>query len=88
MFILNEGMDDIIKIVKPLEDLGVLTDVITEAVKHETKKNQNGRSLAALLAPLATSVVQPVISLMVKGITRRGVMRAGKEYYNNTDKIF
>ena len=36
--ILNEGMDDINKIIKLSENSGVLIDGVTEAVKHETKK--------------------------------------------------
>ena len=39
LFILNDT-DDIIKIVKSLEDSGVLIDGVTEAVKHEIKKNK------------------------------------------------
>ena len=74
-------MNDIIKIIKSLEDLGVLIDGVTETVKHEIKK-QDGRSFGALLAPLATSLVQPVISSVVKGISRRGVTRAGRGYKN------
>ena len=31
-------MNDIIKIIKSLEDSGVLIDVVTETVKHEIKK--------------------------------------------------
>ena len=50
-------IDDIIKIVKSLEDLDALTDWVTEAVKHEIKK-QKCRILGALLRPLAASVVQ------------------------------
>ena len=50
-------IDDIIKIVKSLEDLDALTDWVTEAVKHEIKK-QECRILGALLRPLAASVVQ------------------------------
>ena len=38
LFILNEDMNDIIKIIKSLEDSGVLIDGVTETVKHETKK--------------------------------------------------
>ena len=30
-------MNDIIKIIKSLEDLGVLNDGVTETVKHETE---------------------------------------------------
>ena len=72
-------MNDIIKIIKSLEDLGVLIDGITETIKHEIKK-QEGRFLGALLAPLAASLVQPVISSVVKGIRERGVGRVGIGY--------
>ena len=51
MFILNENVDDIVKIIKSLEDLGVLTDSVTETVKHEIKK-QEGGFVCAVLAPL------------------------------------
>ena len=33
-------MSDIIKIIKSLEDSGVLIDVVTETVKHEIKKKK------------------------------------------------
>ena len=81
MFISNEDMNDIIKIIKSLEDSGVLIDGVTETVKLETKK-QEGWFLGALLAPLAASIVQPVISLVVKGISGRGVRRSGRGYMN------
>ena len=87
LFILNNNMDDIMKIVKPLEDSGVFIDGVTEAVKHEIKKQECGFP-DTLLAPLAASVVQSVIFPMVKGITGRGVMTAGRGYYNNMDKNF
>ena len=45
-------MNDMIKIIKSLEDLGVLIDGVTETVKHEIKE-QEDRFLGALLAPLA-----------------------------------
>ena len=38
LLISNEDMDDIIKIIKLLEDSGLLTDGATETVKHEIKK--------------------------------------------------
>ena len=77
LFISNEDMNDIIKIIKSLlEDSDVLTDGVTETVKHEIKK-QEGGFLGALLAPLAVSLVQPVISSVVKGISGRRVRRAG-----------
>ena len=40
LFITNEDMNDIIKIIKSLEDLGVLIDGVTETVKHEIKKTR------------------------------------------------
>ena len=33
-------MNDIIKVIKSLEDSGVLIDGVTETVKHEIKKNK------------------------------------------------
>ena len=35
-------MNDIIKIIKSVEDSGVLIDGVTETVKHETKKQEGG----------------------------------------------
>ena len=72
-------MDDVIKIIKWLEDWGVLIDRVTETVKDEIKR-QDGGFLGALLAPLAASLAQPVIFSIVKGISGRGVRRAGREY--------
>ena len=39
----------------------------------------------SFLAPLVSSLVQTVISSLVKGISGRGVRRAGRRYM---DKIF
>ena len=72
-------MNDIFKINKSLEDLGLYIDGVTETVKHEIKK-QEGGVLGALLAPLAVSLVQLVISSVVKGISERGVTTAEKRY--------
>ena len=49
-------MNDIIKIIKSLEDLHVSIDGVTETEKDKIKK-QEGRFLGALLAPSAASVV-------------------------------
>ena len=72
-------MNDI-KIIKSFEGSGVLVDGVTETVKHEIKKKQDSRFLIASLAHLAASLVQPVISSLVKGISRRGVRTAGRGY--------
>ena len=57
----------------------VLIDGVNETVKHETKKHKGGL-LGALFAPFAASIVQSMISSVVKGISRRGVRRAGRAY--------
>ena len=74
-----EDINDIIKIIKSLEYSNVLIDGITEIVKQKIKKQERG-ILPALLAPLAALLVQPLISSVVKGISRRGVRRAGRGY--------
>ena len=53
LFISIEDMNDIIKIIKSVENLGVLTDRVTETVKHEIK------------IPLGASVMEPVIFSVV-----------------------
>ena len=83
LFISNEGMNNIIKIIKLLGDSDVLINGVTETVKHEIKK-QEGGFLRDLLAPLAASLVQPVISSVVKGISQRIVRRAGRGYVDKT----
>ena len=76
LFILNQNMNDIMKILKSLEDSGALIKGITGTVKCEIKKQEDG----ILGALLAASIVQPVISSAVKGISRRRDRRAGKGY--------
>ena len=60
--------------------MGVLIDEVTEVVKHETIKKQEGGFLGAFLASLVASVLQAIISSLVKGINGRGVGRARKRY--------
>ena len=42
LFISNEGMNDIVRIIKSLEDSGVLIDGVAGTVKHEIKKQEGG----------------------------------------------
>ena len=76
LFISNEDVNDIIKVIKSLEASRALIDGVTETVKHEIRK-QEGGFLGALLAPFATLLEQPVISSVAKSITPR---RAGGRY--------
>ena len=48
LIILDEEMEDIMKIVKSFEESGLLVKGISEAIKNETKK-QKGRFLRMLL---------------------------------------
>ena len=84
LFILNEDVNGIIKIMKLLEDSEALIDRVTETLKHEMKK-QKGEFHRALLAPLFALLAQLVISSVIKGINGRGFRRSERGY---TDKIF
>ena len=68
-------MNDIIKIIKSLEDSSVLIYRVTETVKHKMKKEKD------ILASLVPFIVQPVISSLVKGISRRGVRKAEEDIW-------
>ena len=76
-FISNEDLNDFIRIIKSLENSDALIDGHTEAVKHEVEKQEDG-FIGALLSHLAASLVQSVISAVVKGISVRGIRRAEK----------
>ena len=52
LFILGEDIDDIIKIVKPLEKSRLLIDGANETVKTGIKK-QEGEFLGTIMAPMA-----------------------------------
>ena len=65
-------MNDSVKIIKSLKYLGVSIDRVTETVKHKVKKQDSG-FLGVLLPYLAFSVLQSVISSVVKNISGIGV---------------
>ena len=79
LFFSNEDMNDVDQVIKPLENSNVLIDDITATVKYEIKKRK-GRVLLALLAPLADSLVQPIILSVLKGMSGIEVTRAGRDY--------
>ena len=64
LFISNKDINDIIKIIESLEDSGVLIDGLIKTVKHEVNKQEDG-FLGVLLAPLAASLIGPVISSVI-----------------------
>ena len=84
---METNLNDIMKILKSLVDLDVLTDGVTNTVKHEIKQPEVG-FFGALLPPLAASLVEPVISSVVKGISETVVRKVGREYWIKTVSPF
>ena len=78
LIISNEDMNDIITTVKLLGNSDVLIDRVSEALKHEMKK-QESEFLSMLLGTLGASMLRYML------IGKSG-LRAGRGY-NNMDKI-
>ena len=74
LIISNDEMDDILKIVKSLEDSGVLLNGVSETIQNEAKE-QRGGFLSLLLGTLGASLLGDVLS---KGLSGRGVITAGE----------
>ena len=74
LIISNDEMDDILKIVKSLEDSGLLLKGVSETIQHEAKE-QRGVFLSMLLGTLDASLLGDVLSKRLSG---RGVIRAGE----------
>ena len=74
LIISNDEMDGILKIVKSLENSGVLLKGVSETIQHEAKE-QRGGFLCMLLGTLGASLLGDVLS---KGLSGKGVIRADK----------
>ena len=74
LIISNDEMDDIFKIVKSLENSGLLLKGVSEAIQHEAKE-QRGGFLSMLLGTLGASLLGDILS---KGLSGKGVIRAGE----------
>ena len=74
VIISNDEMDDILKIVKSLENSGVLLKGVSETIQHEAKE-QRGGFLSMLLGTLGASLLVNVLSKCLSG---KGVIRAGE----------
>ena len=74
LIISNDEMDDILKIVKSLENSGVLLKGVSETIQHEAKE-QRGGFLSMLLGTLGASLLGDILS---KGLSGKGVIRAGE----------
>ena len=74
LIISNDDMEDLFKIVKSLEDSGILLDGITETVKNEVKE-QKGGFVSMLLGTLGASLLS---DLLTKDLSGRCVTREGE----------
>ena len=82
LIILNEEMNDIMKIVQALKDSNILLKGVTNTIKNETKE-QKGGFLRMLLETLGATLLGNLLS--GKGIVRagsgnnkgKGIVRAG-----------
>ena len=68
LIIFNEEMNDIIKMVKSLEESGLLRKGVSETIKNEAKE-QKGRFLGILLGTLGASLLGNLL-------TGKGTIRA------------
>ena len=78
LIISNKDMEDLIKIVKSLEDSGLLLNGVTESVKNEIKEQKSG-FLSMLLGTLGASLLGNLVA--GKGVDRAGdgIVKTGKE---------
>ena len=80
----NNEMEDNIKIVKYLEDSGLLLKWVTETVQNELKE-QKGGFLSILLGTLGASSLGNLLTGKETNRAGEGVIRAG---YGNNKKDF
>ena len=74
LIISNVEMNDILKIVKSLENSGLLLKGVSETIQHEAKE-QRGGFLSMLLGTLGASLLGDILS---KGLSGKGVIRPGE----------
>ena len=74
LIISSDEMDDILKIVKSLENSGVLLKGVSETIQHEAKE-QRGGFLSMLVGTLGASLLGDILS---KGLSGKDLIRAGE----------
>ena len=75
-------MEDLLKIVKSLENSGLLLNGVTKSVKNEIKE-QKGGFLSMLLGTMGASLLGNLFAGKGINIVGEGIVRAGEG--NNTD---
>ena len=76
LVITNEQMNDIIKIVQPLQDSNILLKGVTKTIKNETKE-QKGGFLSMLLGTLGASLLG---DLSTKSLSGKGTVKVGEGF--------
>ena len=74
LIISNDERNGILKIIKSLENSGLLLKGVSETIQHEAKE-QRGGFLSMLLGTLGASLLADILS---KGLSGKGVIRAGE----------
>ena len=77
LIISNKDMQDLIKIVKSLEDSGLLLKRVTESVQNEVKEQKRG-FLSMLLGTLGASLLANLLTRQGINKKGKGIHRAGK----------
>ena len=79
LIISNEEMNDIMKIVKSLEESGLLIKGVSQTIKNEAKE-QKGGFLGMLLGTLDASLLGNLLTGKGKIRAGEGTVRAGQDF--------
>ena len=82
LIIPNEEMNDVMKVIKSLEECGLLIKVVSEIIKVK-EKEQNGWFLSILLRTLSASLLRNLLKAKGRIATSQewGTNRAGKSTF-------
>ena len=75
----NEVMNDIMKIVKSLEEYGLLIKGVSKTIKNKAKKTK-GRFLGMLLGTLGATLIRHLLTGKNKIRAGEGTVRAGQDF--------
>ena len=79
LIISNEEMNDIMKIVKSLEESGLLIKGVSETIKNEAKEQKEG-FVEMLLGTLGASLLGNLLTGKAKIRAGEGAIRAGQDF--------
>ena len=79
LIISNEEMNDVMKIVKSIEESGLLIKGVSETVKNEAKE-QKGEFLRMLLGTLVPGLLRNLLTGKITIRAAEGTVRAGQYF--------